>query len=113
MTYRSGNSRNDQSTLARLASIRLNAHDHARARAEVLRAEAIADLLHRAWSASSTNARRFISAVRGRVITRANAYAQSAMRSSERKREAYIARATDLADLERRIRSWQGRATQS
>ena len=37
----------------------------------------------------------------------ANRYAESAMRAAMRQRDEYLAQATDTADLERRLRTWQ------
>lgn len=98
-----------QDTLTLLGKVRISARELAQARAQLLRAEAIADLLYRAWIATRTMARRLGVAIVRRAAAFANAYAESAIRVSERTRDAYLSRATDTADLERRMRSWQMR----
>jgi hypothetical protein len=75
----------------------------------LLRAEAVAEFVHRVWIATNALARRVIAAIARKSIALADSFADSAMRSGERQRDAYLAQATDTADLEQRIRFWQAR----
>ena len=97
----------------RLESIRLTAAELAAARAQWAQAETIADIVFRAWTASSALVRRVIAAVVRKSVAYADSFAVAAMKASEREREAYLSRAVDVADLERRIRSWQSRGQAS
>jgi len=107
MTYSSRNSQSYRETLARLESIRLSPYQLAEARAQLSRAEAIADVVYAAWSALSTLTRRVAAAIARSSGALADAYAESALKASMRQRDRYLAQATDTADLERRLRSWQ------
>ncbi len=109
MTYSSSNSHKHSDTMARLESVRLSPCQLAEARAQLLRAEVIADLVYGACTASSTLARRLKAAITRKSAALANRYAESAMRAAMRQRDKYLAQATDTADLERRLRMWQAR----
>lgn len=107
MTCSSSNSHKYSDTMARLESVRLSPYQLAEARAQLLRAEAIADLVCGAWTASSALARQLKAAITRKLAALANRYAESAMRAAMRQRDKYLAQATDTADLERRLRTWQ------
>jgi len=107
MTYSSSNSHRYSDTMARLDSVRLSPYRLAEARAQLLRAEAISDLVYRAWITSSALARWLTAAIKRKSVAVADRCAESAMRAAMRQRDAYLAQATDTADLERRLRTWQ------
>ena len=107
MTCSSRNSDSYQETLARLESVRLSPYQLAEARIQLARAEAIADLVYGAWRALSSLTRRVASVIVRQSAALADTYAESALKASMRQRDRYLAQATDTADLERRLRSWQ------
>lgn len=107
MTYSLSNSHKYSETMARLESVRLGPCQLAEARAQLLRAEAIVEFVYGAWTASSALVRRLKAAITRKSAALANRYAESAMRSAMRQRDKYLAQATDTADLERRLRTWQ------
>jgi hypothetical protein len=107
MTYNSNISHNYQQTSASLQSIRLTPCQLAEARFQLARAEAIADLVYRAWTAFSSVTRHVGAAIARRSAALVDAYAESAMHANMDRRDRYLAQATDVADLERRFRSWQ------
>lgn len=103
MKERLANLGKDESAVARLDSILLSAHELAEARVQMLRAEAIADFVYSAWIL----VRRAAAGIACKSSELADAYAESAMRAGARKRDEYLSRATDIADLERRLRMLQ------
>lgn len=105
MTERLAKLQRDESALARLDNIRLSAHQLAEARVQMMRAEAIADLVYGAWIWSSSLVRRAAAAIARKSSELANAHAESVIRAGARKRDEYLAQATDTADLERRFRT--------
>ena len=107
MTYSPSNSHKYSDTMRRLESVRLSTHQLAEARAQLLRAEAIADLVYSVWTVSSALARRLTAAITRKSAALANRYAESALQAAMRQRDKYLAQATDTADLERRLRTWQ------
>ncbi|MBI3371437.1 MAG: hypothetical protein HY017_06720 [Betaproteobacteria bacterium] len=109
MGYKLRKYHKNQDTLALLEKVRLTGPRLAEARAQLLRAEAMADFLHGAWRLTSDAARRMAAAVARKTVAIANSFARSAMDSGERRRDAYLAKATDTAELEQRVRSWQAR----
>lgn len=109
MNYKLRKCHNDQETLALLEKVRLSAPKLAEARAQLLRAEAMAEFLYGAWSLASGGTRRVATAVARKGAALADSFARSALDASERRRDAYLAKATDTAELEQRVRAWQAR----
>ena len=109
MSYKLRKYHIDQDTLALLEKVRLSGPELAEARAQLLRAEAIADIVYRAWRLTSDVTRRVIAAIARKSVALADSFANSLMRSGERQRDAYLAQATDTAELEQRVRAWQAR----
>jgi hypothetical protein len=107
MNHSSNISHNYQEPSSRLESVRLTPSQLAEARIQLARAEAIADLVYGAWTALSSVTRHVAAAIARRFATLADAYAESAMHADMDRRDRYLAQATDVADLERRFRSWQ------
>lgn len=104
MKERLVNLKSNESSLARLDGIRLSARELAEARVQMMRAEAIADVVYDAWVGAGSLVRRVVAAVSRKAGELANAYAESALRAGARKRDEYLAQATDTADLEHRFR---------
>lgn len=107
MNERLENVNDNASSLARLDGIRLSAHELAEARVQMLRAEAMAEIVYGTWIGSRRVARRVAATISRKAGELANAYAESAFRAGTRKRDEYLAQATDTADLERRLRVLQ------
>jgi len=107
MAYNASNSQKSSDTMIRLESVRLSARQLAEARAQLIQAEAIADVVHRGWKLSCLAARRMKAALTRKTAALANRYAESALRAASRQRDSYLAQATDTADLERRLQTWQ------
>lgn len=107
MNNSSRNSHSYQETLEMLTSVRLSAHQLAEARIQLARAEAFADLVYGAWTVLGSVTRRATAAIVRAFAALADTYAQSASKASMRQRDRYLTQATDTADLERRLRSWQ------
>ena len=105
MSYKLRKYHINQDTLSLLEKVRLTGPKLAEARAQLLRAEAIAGFVYGAWSL----AQYAFAAIARKAVALADEFARSAMRSGERRRDAYLAQATDTADLERRVRAWQAR----
>jgi len=107
MTYKPSNSHNEADAIADLSSIRLSPSGLAEARAELLRAEAIAEAIHRGWTASYVLAHWLKAVTTRKFAAVADRYSESAMRATMRQRDLYLGQATDTADLERRLQTWQ------
>lgn len=109
MNYKLRKYHKDQETLALLEKVQLSAPDLAEARAQLLRAEAMAGFLYGAWRLTRNATRAVAAAVARKTVALADSFARSAMDSSERRRDAYLAKATNTAELEQRVRAWQAR----
>ena len=105
MDYKLRKYHKNQDTLVLLERVRLSGPKLAEARFQLLRGEAMADLICGAWRLTV----RALGAIAGKARALADSMANSAMRSGEHQRDAYLAQATDTADLEHRIRYWQAR----
>ena len=107
MTYSSRNSKSNQETMESLKSVRLSPYELTEARVQLARAMAFADFAYGAWTMLSSLTRRATAAIVRTCAALADTYAQSAAKASMRQRDKYLTQATDNADLERRLRSWQ------